>query len=434
MSQASCSWPTSHSSLTRRSSDSTRSRARRSRPSSAAPGASTPASTPRSTRVLPEPRRARRAGRRCAGTSRPRESEISLQRGTPARPQLAVHAVAEELVGVARRPRARVQHRLAVLDHEHGVAGLVARTGGCARSTAGTGSRCRWSAPCSCRRAPPAARRGSLGQPLAARCAAQSATGCGGEVELAVAPAGAHEGGVRLGHGLVVASAVIRGCSARVLCSASYVGVHGSARLLIGCGVTWTVDDALDGRRRHGRLPPQATRAPPAIPPAVRSRVRWWPSSRSWSRWRCSVGASSWRSCCSPPARRTRSAVGLAAGAAARRTAGRLLPLARPLRARAGAAAGVAFGWGALVATAAALLLQAADRRAARRVGDGLVRPSWSRPSPRRPAKGALRPAAAVVAAARDRRGARRPGVRRAGRRRLRVHREHPLLRRCLHR
>ena len=49
-----------------------------------------------------------------------------LQRGAAADPQLAVLPVAEELVGRALRPRSRVEHGLAVLDHEYGVAGLVA--------------------------------------------------------------------------------------------------------------------------------------------------------------------------------------------------------------------------------------------------------------------------------------------------------------------
>ena len=49
-----------------------------------------------------------------------------LQRRAAADPQLAVLPVAEELVGVALRARARVEDALAVLDDQHGVAGLVA--------------------------------------------------------------------------------------------------------------------------------------------------------------------------------------------------------------------------------------------------------------------------------------------------------------------
>ena len=49
-----------------------------------------------------------------------------VQRRTPARPELAVLPVAEELVGVARGARPCVEHRVAVLDDQHGVARLVA--------------------------------------------------------------------------------------------------------------------------------------------------------------------------------------------------------------------------------------------------------------------------------------------------------------------
>ena len=49
-----------------------------------------------------------------------------VQRGAAADPQLAVLAVAEELVGVAGGAGPRVEDGLAVLDHQHGVAGLVA--------------------------------------------------------------------------------------------------------------------------------------------------------------------------------------------------------------------------------------------------------------------------------------------------------------------
>ena len=49
-----------------------------------------------------------------------------VERGTSPDPQLAVLAVAEELVGVARRAGPRVEDGLAALDHQHRVAGLVA--------------------------------------------------------------------------------------------------------------------------------------------------------------------------------------------------------------------------------------------------------------------------------------------------------------------
>jgi len=49
-----------------------------------------------------------------------------LQGGTATDPELAVLTVAEELISGALGPRACVEDRLAVLDHEHGVTGLVA--------------------------------------------------------------------------------------------------------------------------------------------------------------------------------------------------------------------------------------------------------------------------------------------------------------------
>ena len=91
----------------------------------------------------------------------------------------------------------------------------------------------------------------------------------------------------------------------------------------------------------------------------------------------------------------------------------------------------LAFAWGALVATGARW--SAADRRrrssTARR---GLVG-GRRRADHRGGGQGHLRAAAAVVATPRHRRRARRPRLRRPGRDRLRLHREHPLLRRRLH-
>ena len=92
----------------------------------------------------------------------------------------------------------------------------------------------------------------------------------------------------------------------------------------------------------------------------------------------------------------------------------------------------MAFGWGALVATATALVLQVVDDSIS---GRGMV---WSggrrRAALRGGRQGRLRAAPAVAAPPRHPRRPRRPGVRRAGGHRLRVHREHPLLRRRLRR
>ena len=92
----------------------------------------------------------------------------------------------------------------------------------------------------------------------------------------------------------------------------------------------------------------------------------------------------------------------------------------------------LAFGWGALVATGGALLLQTADAMLSAHSE------AWSAvviaPITEEAGKGIFVLLLPVVAAARHRRGARRARLRRTGRRRVRVHREHPLLRRRLHR
>ena len=129
----------------------------------------------------------------------PERGRDLVQRRAPAGPQLAVRPVAEELVGLARGARPRVEHRLAVLDDEHRVAGLVAGQVG-VRGV----------------RAEPVV--GVVGahlevagrddQPLAGEQVGQPLPALGRprghrvrrEVELAVAPAGAHERGVRRGH------------------------------------------------------------------------------------------------------------------------------------------------------------------------------------------------------------------------------------------
>ena len=145
-----------------------------------------------------------RTGRRCAGSRTPSEAEISLQRRAAAGPELAVLPVAEELVGLARAARPGVEDGLAALDHEHRVAGLVA---------AEVGVRGLGPEPVvgvvgadleAARRDHQSLARELLGQPLAASPRPRRDR-VGRQVELAVAPAGAHERGVGLGHCRVVA-------------------------------------------------------------------------------------------------------------------------------------------------------------------------------------------------------------------------------------
>ena len=168
MSQASWSSPTSHSSLTSRISEATRARSS-SRVSSPAPARR----RRRHAAVhagLAGRRRARRQVVDVADLEAERGGDL-VQRRAAAGPQLAVLAVAEELVGVARRARARVEHGLAVVDDQHGVAGLVAGEVGVrgvgAEAVVGVVGR----APCRCRPGAPAARPGTPRRARARRSA-----------------------------------------------------------------------------------------------------------------------------------------------------------------------------------------------------------------------------------------------------------------------
>ena len=138
--------PTSHSSLISRISETTRAKS-----SSRVLVAGRPArrrrwTTPRSTRVLPVPARRRRRSSMWR-TSRPSEAEISFSDGPAADPQLAVLAVAEELVGVAGRARPGVEHGLAVRRSPAPRRWSGCRRSRCAPCRRGSGSRCRRSAP-----------------------------------------------------------------------------------------------------------------------------------------------------------------------------------------------------------------------------------------------------------------------------------------------
>ena len=168
MSQASWSSPTSHSSLTSRSSEATRARS--------------------SSRRWPSSRRLRAdsglvEGRGRSSTWRHLEAERVgdlAQRRAAAGPQLAVLPVAEELVGVARRARPGVEDGLAVVDDQHGVAGLVAGEVGVrgvgAEAVVGVvGAHLEGAG----RQHEPLARE-RLGEPRAARCGARRRPGAAG--------------------------------------------------------------------------------------------------------------------------------------------------------------------------------------------------------------------------------------------------------------
>ena len=203
MSQASWSSPTSQSSLTSRSSETTRARSS----SRDVVGGHHAVDVGRD--AAEHPGLAGAVGGQgvlelvdVAALDAERVGDLVQRRAAPD-PQLAVLPVAEELVGVARRARPRVEHRLAVLDDQHGVAGLVAGEVG----VGGVGAE-----PVVGVVGAHLERAGRQHQPLAgehrgqlrAAPAARSATGWRRQVELAVAPAGPHEGGVGLGDGGVV--------------------------------------------------------------------------------------------------------------------------------------------------------------------------------------------------------------------------------------
>ena len=317
-----------------------------------------------------------------------------LQGGAAPCPELAVLPVPEELVGLARAARPGVEHGLAALDHQHGVAGLVAAEVGVrglgAEAEVGV-VRAHLEAA---RRDRPAARGGTP------RRAAPTGLGPGRdrvcrEVELALAPAGAHEGGVGLGHGRVVALRHrlvtlgwrrSRGCPWRQLTRPLYVrGSRYATRMqrrrsaaftivvtlvmfvgAIGMGIVLLLSGA------PGALVVGLVLAAFPVGPLIACYMwldRYEPEPRS------------------------------------------LLVLG--------------LGWGAFVATSIALVLQVFDSvifQQHRRVHGGRRRAGH-----RGGGQGAVHPAAAVLPPQRARRGARRPGVRRDGRHRLRVHREHPL-------
>ena len=185
MSHASWSCATSQSSLISRSSEATR---------------VSSGSTSR-TRVL---RSSSKDGRSSMWrTSRPSESEISLQRRAAAGPELAVLPVAEELVGLAGGAGPGVEHGLAVVDDQHCVAGLVAGEVG----VRGVGTE-----PVVGVVGAHLVGAGRQHQPLAGEGLRERRSTLGGrtgdrldrQVEVAVAPALAHEGGVGGGDSRVV--------------------------------------------------------------------------------------------------------------------------------------------------------------------------------------------------------------------------------------
>ena len=138
-----------------------------------------------------------------------------LQRRASAHPQLAVLPVAEELVGVAIRAGASVEDALAAVDDQHGVAGLVAAEVG----VGGVGAE-----PVvgvvgphleAARGQDETFAREGLGEPLTTSRGVRRDR-VGRELQLAVTPALAHEGGVRRGHGRVVRLGVQHGLAGLV--------------------------------------------------------------------------------------------------------------------------------------------------------------------------------------------------------------------------
>ena len=118
------------------------------------------------------PRRPPARARRCGGTSRPSESEISFSDGRrPAHSSPYCRSRKNSSVSRAERGPG-VEHRLAVLDHQHRVAGLVAAEVGVrgvgAEAVVGVvGPHLE-----ACRPAAPAARRGTSRPACARRAAA----------------------------------------------------------------------------------------------------------------------------------------------------------------------------------------------------------------------------------------------------------------------
>ena len=126
MSHASCSCATSQSSLTSRSSDERPWRAPRRAPRPRATSASTRRSTPRSTRVLPWPESA--SGELVDVPALDPQRRRHLAAATGAGPPTA-RRTRRSRKNSSVSPRGawpRVEDRLAVLEHEHRVAGLVA--------------------------------------------------------------------------------------------------------------------------------------------------------------------------------------------------------------------------------------------------------------------------------------------------------------------
>ena len=210
MSQASWSSPTSQSSLTSRISETTRAKlgvaglvggdqrvdARRRR---------------RGARGSCRRRPGRRRARRCGAPRGPSESEISFSDGRrPA--HSSPYCRSRKNSSVSRLgARPGVEHRLAVLDDEHGVAGLVAGEVGVrgvgAEPVVGVVGR----APCRCRPGAPAARPGTP-RPAAARRArgVRRRSGARGRSSSRSPQPVAHERGVGLGDRRVVGLGLVR--------------------------------------------------------------------------------------------------------------------------------------------------------------------------------------------------------------------------------
>ena len=253
----------------------------------------------------------------------------------------------------------------------------------------------------------------SPGKVSASRCAARRGVRrdrVRREVELAVAPAGAHEGGVRrgtAGRGIVVVA-----CGSRAV-----VGARSARSRVHHTSVARCVGH--DTLRAHAWRPPRERR--------LHGRGRRCHRGRSAAVLIALVIALS-----GGGARSSLAAVfALRAGRARWSPATSGWTATSPSRRRCWR---LAFAWGAFVATAAALVLQGLGG-AGRRLRPTSSRwRSSSRRSPRRPPRALFLLLLLLWRAQRDRRRPRRHRLRRHGRHRLRVHREHPLLRRGVQR
>ena len=352
-----------------------------------------------------------------------RVRDLPQRRATPD-PQLAVHAVPEELVAVAARARPGVEHGLAVLDDQDGVAGLVAAVVG----VRGVG---------------PEAVLGVVGthlerargqdQALAGEHRGERGAPAGrgvgdrvpGQVEVGAAPALPHELRVRLRHGRVVRLRVqvlgqrlpaLRGRGVECRLVAGVAAHPARVRRSGAPGPAPVTLLRMDGATATGQVKVRRDSRAFTVVVGVLVVPRRHPD------------AARGRHLQRPRHHARRDGPGRRAGG----PAGALLPVARPLRARAAPAAPHGSAVGRLRRDVRCPG-RPGDRRRLRRCDrGGLARRRG--PGQRGAHEGAVPLLPAVVAPGRAGRDPRRHRLRGHGRHRLRLHREHPLPRRGLQR